>query len=206
MPKLDVWNLEKEKVGEVDLSDAVFGAEVKEHLFWEVVKSQQASQRAGTKATKNRSLVAGGGKKPWRQKGTGRARQGGTRAVQWRKGGRAFAARPHDPGYSVPRKVRRAAMRSALSLRAKEGRLLILESLELPAVKTQALAAVLRKLEVDKALLVDEVNQNAKLSTRNLRRHAFLPVEGVGLLDVLRYDHLILTRRAAQKLDGAYQP
>jgi large subunit ribosomal protein L4 len=205
MPKLDVYNLEKKKVGEVELSDEVFGAEVKEHLFWEVVKQQRASQRSGTRQTKNRSLVAGGGKKPYRQKGTGRARQGSIRAVQWRKGGVAFAARPKDWGYDVPRKVRRAAMRSALSLRAREGKLLVVDNLELGAVKTKALAAVLKKLELDKALLVDGKNQNAKLSARNLKNYSFVPVEGMGLLDVLRYDQLVLTRSAAEKLDGAYR-
>jgi large subunit ribosomal protein L4 len=206
MPKLDVFNLEKTKVGEVSLSDAVFGAEVREHLFWEVTKAEQASQRAGTRGTKNRSLTAGGGKKPWRQKGTGRARQGSIRAVQWVGGGRAFAIRPHQPDYQVPRKVRRAAMRSALSLRAKEGKLVVVDSLELPAVKTKALASALRKLTGGKTLLVDERNEKAKLSARNLKDAAFVPVDGVGLLDVLRYDHLLLTRKAAEKLDGAYQP
>jgi large subunit ribosomal protein L4 len=205
MPKLDVYNLEKKKVGEVSLSDEVFGAEVKEHLFWEVAKQQMASQRQGTRGTKNRSLVTGGGKKPWRQKGTGRARQGSIRAVQWRKGGRAFAARPKDWSYDVPRKVRRAAMRSALSLRAKEGKLLVVDALNLAEVKTKALVAALRKLEVGKALLVDAKNEKAKLSARNLKDYSFVPVEGVGLLDVLRYDHLVLTRSAAEKLDGAYK-
>jgi large subunit ribosomal protein L4 len=206
MPKLDVYNLEKKKVGEIDLSDSVFAAEVKEHLFWEVTKQQMASQRAGTRGTKNRSLVAGGGKKPWRQKGTGRARQGSIRAVQWRKGGRAFAIRPVDHGYDVPKKVRKAAMRSALSLRVREGKLVVLDELKLPEVKTKALASALRKLEVDRVLLVDEKNDAAKRAARNLPNCAFLPVEGVGLVDVLRHEHLVLTRRAAEKLQGALTP
>src|SRR5205823_4347798 len=168
--------LDKTKVGSIDLSDAVFGATVKEHLFWEVVKAENASRRAGTRQNKNRSATAGGGKKPWKQKGTGRARQGSIRAVQWRGGGRAFAVRPHQPDYQVPKKVRRAAMRSALSLRLSEGKLLVVDSFDLKEAKTKALASALKKLDAQKALLVDAPNVKAKRSARNLKDAAFVPV------------------------------
>lgn len=206
MAKVDIVNLEAQKVGEMDLSDEVFGAEVKEHLFWEVVKAQMASQRQGTKANKGRSQVSGGGQKPWKQKGTGRARQGSTRSVQFVGGGRAHPLRPVNHGYRIPRKARKAAMRSALSLRLREGKLTILDAIHFAAPATKSLAAALKKLNVQKALLVDDRNVNASLSARNLRYSSFVPVEGVGLLDVLRYDHLILTRPAAEKLIGAYKP
>jgi large subunit ribosomal protein L4 len=206
MPKVDVLNLDARKVGEIDLADEVFAAEVKEHLFWEVVKAQTASQRQGTAATKGRSQVSGGGQKPWRQKGTGRARQGSTRSVQWVGGGRAFPRIPYEPDYRVPRKVRKAAMRSALSLKLREGKLTVLDGLTLSAPKTRELAAALKRLKVGKALVLDAPNVNARLAARNLPSVSFLPVEGFGLMDVLQYDHLVLTRPAAEKLNGAYKP
>ena len=205
MAKVDVINLQATKVGEIDLDDSVFAAEIKEHLFWEAVKAQQASQRQGTKANKGRSQVSGGGQKPWKQKGTGRARQGSTRSVQWVGGGRAHPLIPVDHGYRVNRKVRKAAMRSALSLRFRDGQLLVVDGLHFETPKTKTLAAALKKLNVKKVLIVDEKNAGAKLSARNLPNVAFVPVEGMGLLDVLRYDHLILSRQAAEKLNGAYK-
>src|SRR5512140_4045053 len=130
MAKFDVYDLEKKKVGELDLADAVFAGEVNEHLFYEVVKAKLASDRSGTHAVKNRSLVSGGGKKPWKQKHTGRARAGSTRASQFVGGGKAMGPIPHSYAYDVPRKVRKAALRSALALRAKEQKLLILDKWE----------------------------------------------------------------------------
>jgi len=205
MAKVDVINLQATKVGEIDLDDTVFGAEIKEHLFWEAVKAQQASQRQGTKATKGRSQVSGGGQKPWKQKGTGRARQGSTRAVQWVGGGRAHPIIPVDHGYRIPRKARRAAMRSALSLRKRDGQLIIVDGFKFDKPNTKTFAAALKKLNVKKALIVDEKNDGAKLSARNIKNVLFVPVEGIGLIDVLRYDHLILSRQAAEKLNGAYK-
>ena len=211
--KLPVYNLKRESIGEIDLSDEVFGAEVKEHLFYEVVKAQLASRRSGTKATKERSAVSGSTKKLYRQKGTGRARQGSLRAPHHSKGGTAHALEPKDWSYRPPRKVRVGALKSALSMFAKEGRLLVLDSLDLPEIKTKALAQTLGKLQADKkSLVVDEKgNDKLVLSLRNLAQHHFLPPEGVNVYDLLRHDHLIVSKAAAKALearclDGASAP
>jgi len=206
MIEVPVRSVSGEVVRQIQLDERVFGITPNTAVLHQAVVAQLANRRRGTHSTKTRGEVAGGGKKPWRQKGTGRARQGSIRAVQWRKGGRAFAIRPVDHGYDVPKKVRKAAMRSALSLRVREGKLVVLDELKLPEVKTKALASALRKLEVDRVLLVDEKNDAAKRAARNLPNCAFLPVEGVGLVDVLRHEHLVLTRRAAEKLQGALTP
>jgi large subunit ribosomal protein L4 len=202
--KLPVYNQRRESVGEIDLSDEVFGAEVKEHLFYEVVKAQLASRRAGTKATKERSAVAGSTKKLYRQKGTGRARQGSVRAPHHAKGGHAHALEPKDWSYRPPRKVRIGALKSALSLFAKEGRLLVLDSLELAEIKTKGFVQTLGALQADKKSLVVDAKDNDKLvkSIRNLENHHFLPPEGVNVYDLLRHDHLIVSKAAAKALEA----
>jgi large subunit ribosomal protein L4 len=202
--KLPVYNLLRESVGEIDLSDEVFGAEVKEHLFYEVVKAQLASRRSGTKATKERSAVSGSTKKLYRQKGTGRARQGSIRAPHHPGGGMAHALEPKDWSYRPPRKVRIGALKSALSLFAKEGRLLVLDTLELGEIKTKGLALTLGTLQADKKSLVVDEKGNDKLvkSIRNLERHHFLPPEGVNVYDLLRHDHLIVSKAAAKALEA----
>jgi large subunit ribosomal protein L4 len=202
--KLPVYNLKRESVGEIDLSDEVFGAEVKEHLFYEVVKAQLASRRSGTKATKERSAVSGSSKKLYRQKGTGRARQGSIRAPHHPGGGMAHALEPKDWSYRPPRKVRLGALRSALSLFAKEGRLLVLDTLELGEIKTRAFAQTLGALQADKKSLVVDQKGNDKLvkSIRNLENHQYLPPEGVNVYDLLRHDHLIVSKAAARALEA----
>ncbi|KYF65414.1 MULTISPECIES: 50S ribosomal protein L4 [Sorangium] len=202
--KVTVYNLKREQVGELDLSDEVFGTEVKEHLFYEVVKAQLASRRSGTKATKERSAVAGSTKKLYRQKGTGRARQGSIRAPHHAGGGMAHALEPKDWSYRPPRKVRIGALKSALSLFAKEGRLIVLDSLEVPEVKTKAIAATLTTLQADRKSLVVDTAGNEKLvkSLRNLENHQYLPPEGVNVYDLLRHDHLIVSRDAAKALEA----
>ncbi|HTN90233.1 MULTISPECIES: 50S ribosomal protein L4 [unclassified Sorangium] len=202
--KVTVYNLKREQVGELDLSDEVFGTEVKEHLFYEVVKAQLASRRSGTKATKERSAVAGSTKKLYRQKGTGRARQGSIRAPHHAGGGMAHALEPKDWSYRPPRKVRIGALKSALSLFAKEGRLIVLDSLEVAEVKTKAIAATLTTLQADKKSLVVDTAGNEKLvkSLRNLENHQYLPPEGVNVYDLLRHDHLIVSRDAAKALEA----
>jgi large subunit ribosomal protein L4 len=202
--KISVFNLKREQVGEIDLSDEVFGAEVKEHLFYEVVKAQLASRRAGTKATKERSAVSGSTKKLYRQKGTGRARQGSLRAPHHAGGGAAHALEPKDWSYRPPRKVRIGALKSALSLFAKENRLIVLESLELPEIKTKAIVQALSTLQADKKSLVVDAASNEKLvrSIRNLENHQFLPPEGVNVYDLLRHDHLVVSREAAKALEA----
>lgn len=202
--KVNVYNLKREQVGEIELSDEVFGADVKEHLFYEVVKAQLASRRAGTKATKERSAVSGSTKKLYRQKGTGRARQGSLRAPHHPGGGVAHALEPQDWSYRPPRKVRMGALKSALSLFAKQDRLIVLDSLELSEIKTKALVDALGALKADKkALVVDNVtNEKLVKSIRNLEHHQFLPPEGVNVYDLLRHDHLVVSKEAAKALEA----
>lgn len=202
--KVNVYNLKREQVGEIELSDEVFGADVKEHLFYEVVKAQLASRRAGTKATKERSAVSGSSKKLYRQKGTGRARQGSLRAPHHPGGGVAHALEPQDWSYRPPRKVRIGALKSALSLFAKQDRLIVLDSLELPEIKTKALVDALGALKADKKALVVDNAGNEKLvkSIRNLEHHQFLPPEGVNVYDLLRHDHLVVSKEAAKALEA----
>lgn len=201
--KVKVYNLKREEVGDLELSDDVFGADVKQHLLHEVVTAQRASRRAGTQQTKERSAVAGTNKKLFRQKGTGRARQGGARAPHRVGGGHAHAIHPRDYGYRPPRKVRIGALKSALSLFAKEGRLVVVDSLALEEKKTKTLATALGTLQVDKSLVVDgSDNENLVFSIRNLKNHQFLPPEGVNVYDLLRHNQLVVTKDAAKALEA----
>src|SRR5258707_7174374 len=183
MPKVDVFNLKREKVGELELSDDVFGAEVKEQLFYEIVKAQLASRRAGTAAPRERAAVSGSTKKFSRQKATGRARHGSIRAPIFAGGGQAHPPKPRDWSYRPPRQMRIGALKSALSLFVKEGRLLVIDKIDLPEIKTKALAGVLGTLKVTrKALVVDDKNnENLKLSIRNMADYQYLPPEGVNV-------------------------
>jgi large subunit ribosomal protein L4 len=201
--KLKIYNLERKEVGDLELSDEVFGAEVKEHLLHEVVTAQLASRRAGTQRTRERSATAGTNKKLYRQKGTGRARQGGVRAPHRVGGGKAHALEPRDWSYRPPRKVRIGALKSALSLLVKEGRLLVVENLELGEKKTKALAKTLGVLQAERALVVDHArNENLVFSIRNMADHQFLPPEGVNVYDVLRHRHLVVTKDACKALEA----
>ncbi len=204
MAKLDVFNLKREKVGEVDLSDDVFGAEVKEHLLHEVVVAQLASSRAGTRAGKERSAVRGTGKKLYKQKGTGRARHGDRKAGIFVGGGRAHPPKPQDWSQRPPRRVRLGALKSALSLFVKEGRMVVVDSIELEDIKTKALAGVLTTLKAPaKTLLVDaKGNDKLRLSVRNMKTNQFLPPEGVNVYDLLRHDHLVVSKDAAKALEA----
>jgi large subunit ribosomal protein L4 len=203
MATFDVFNMNREKVGSIDLADEVFGAEVKEHLFYEVVKAQLASKRQGTQAAKNRSAVSGSSKKLYKQKGTGRARHGSIRAPVYVGGGQAHPPRPRDWSYEPPRRVRAQALTSALSKFGKEGRLLVVEQFDLPEVKTKKLVDALETLKAKaKTLVVDSgENDKLRLSIRNCKAHQFLPPEGVNVYDLLRHDTLILSKRAAKELE-----
>jgi len=202
MAKFDVYDLEKKKVGELELADTVFAGEVNENLFYEVVKAKLASDRSGTHAVKNRSLVSGGGKKPWKQKGTGRARQGSTRASHWVGGGKAMGPKPRDYAYDVPKKVRKAALRAALALRTQGQKLLIVEKWEPSAPKTGKAAQVLAKLGTPRALVVDDAaNVALARSVRNLDGSDFLAVEGLNVYDILKHDSLVLTAGTAKRLE-----
>lgn len=201
--RFDVYNQNREKVGEIELSDEVFATEVKEHLFYEVVKAQLASRRAGTQKAKTRSEVSGSSKKLYKQKGTGRARHGSIRAPVYVGGGRAHPPVPRDWSYRPPRQVRVGALKSALSLLAKEGRLLVIDGLEMPEIKTKVLCSTLRQLQCDSsALIVDgPENEKLRLSAANLSTHTVLPPEGVNVYDILRHDHLVLSQSAAKALE-----
>ncbi len=204
MAKIDVRNLKNEKVGEIELSDAVFAAEVKEQLFYEVVKAQLASRRQGTASAKNRSAVSGTSKKVYKQKGTGRARHGSIRAPVYVGGGQAHPPRPRDWSYRPPARVRQGALVSALSLFHKEGRLVVVDRFELPEIKTKAVLSVLAALETKKkALVVDSAdNEKLRLSIRNAPAHQFLAPEGLNVYDLLRHDTLVLSKDAVQKLEA----
>ena len=203
MAKLDIKNLAGKTVGSIELDDSVFGAEVKEHLLWEVVKQQMAARRAGTHSTLRRDEVRGGGKKPFRQKGTGQARQGSSRAPNHVGGGKVFSPKPRDYSYNVPKKVRRAALRSALSLRAKEQKLVIVDSLELSEAKTKQVVGALKALGLGSALLVDKAdNIGLSRSTRNLQDSKYLASEGLNVYDVLNYETLVLTTATVKEIEA----
>jgi large subunit ribosomal protein L4 len=205
MAKFDVVDLDRKKVAEIELSDAVFGAEPNPHLFYEVAKFQAINRRRGTVGVKNTSLVSGGGKKPYKQKGTGRARQGSIRASQWVGGGKAMAPKARDYTYRPPRKVRRGALCAALSLRAKEKALVIVDRFELDSAKTKATLELLtRRLKLKEALVVDD-KKNTRLhrTVRNLVDFDVLPPEGVNLESVLRHQAVVLTSAAARALEGS---
>ncbi len=204
MPKLDVFNLKREKVGEIELADDVFATEVKEHLFHEVVTAQLASQRAGTAAAKERAAVRGSTAKIYKQKGTGGARHGDIRAPIFVGGGRAHPPRPREYGYRPPRRVRVGALRSALSLLVKEGRFTVVDNIDLGEIKTKKLALVLSALKAPRKTLVvdDKGNETLRLSIRNIEDSQFLPPEGVNVYDLLRHDHLVVSRGAAKALEA----
>ena len=203
MATIDVYNLKREKVGTIDLADEVFATEVKEHLFYEVVKAQLASRRQGTASAKNRAAVSGSTKKLVKQKGTGGARHGSIGAPIYVGGGRAHPPRPRDWSYRPPRQVRIGALRSALSKFQKEGRLLVVDHFEMPEIKTKHVLAALATLKTDRATLVVDSNSNEKLklSIRNCKSHQFLPPEGVNVYDLLRHDTLVLSKDAAKALE-----
>ncbi len=206
MPSVSVYDLNRQPVGECELSEAVFGVRPNEGLMWDVLKAQLASRRRGTHKAKTRGEVAGSTRKLYRQKGTGRARHGSIRAPIFVGGGKALGPRPRDYGYRPPRKMRLGAMRSALSLRLQEGGLIVLDAFELEQIKTKRAAEVLARLgAMPSALVVDAAeNETLRKSVRNLPSHGFLPPEGVNLYDVLRHQHLVLTRRALEALEARF--
>lgn len=205
MAKFDVVDLDLKKVSEIELSDDVFGTEPNAHLLYEVAKMQQINRRAGTVGVKNSSLVSGGGKKPWKQKGTGRARQGSIRASHWVGGGKAMGPKSRDYTYRPPRQVRRGALKAALSLRAKEKTLIIVDKFDVADGKSKvAFEALTKRLKLQNALVVD-ARDNALLhrSVRNLEKFDVLAPEGVNVESILRHKALVLTSSAAKALEGA---
>lgn len=203
MPKVALFNQTGSQVGEVELNESVFGIEPNNHVMFEAVVMQRASMRQGTHKTKIRSEVAGGGRKPWRQKGTGRARQGSIRSPQWRGGGTVFGPVPRSYSYKLPKKVRRLAIKSALSSKVAAENILVLESLAFEAPKTKEFTQVLKGLSVDtKALIVTaEVDENVALSARNIPGVTVVSADGINVLDVLNHDKLIMTKAAVEKVE-----
>jgi large subunit ribosomal protein L4 len=201
--QIDIVNIEGKKVGELALADAVFGAKVKEYLLWELVKAQQAAKRAGTHSTKTRANVRGGGKKPYKQKGTGNARQGSSRAPNHVGGGKVFGPHPRDYSYTVPKKVKRAALISALSLRAKEKKLVVVDKLAFDAPKTKRLVGILKTLGIASALLVDSKdNKNLSKSAANLPSHRYIAPEGLNVYDILRHPGLVIAADAVKAIEA----
>lgn len=199
--KYDVVNTDGGKAGDIELDDSVFGAVVREHLFWEVVKMQLASRRAGTHSTKTVTEVRGSGVKPYRQKGTGRARHGTKRAMNMRGGGIVHGPRPRDYSYNLPKKMVRAALRSALSLRAQQGTLHIIDGWKPSSPKTKDAAAVLRRFDADKALVIDSLDNDALArSVRNLEKSKFLPVDAINVYDILKHDHVFISKDVVEGL------
>ncbi len=204
MPVLNVYDIEKTKIAEVELSDLVFGVEVNERVLHEVVKMQLACRRQGTASTKGRSDVRGGGKKPWRQKGTGRARAGTTRSPLWRGGGIVFGPKPRDYSYKVPKKVRKAALKSALSMKVKEDKVTILKSFSMDEIKTKKFVEILDRFELGKTLFVlDEKNVVLEKSSRNIKDVKMMRSEGINVYDLLKYDNLVLLEPSVKKIEGA---
>jgi large subunit ribosomal protein L4 len=206
MPTIDLKNTSGKKVGSIDLDDAVWAVEPNDHLMWEAVKWQQAKRRAGTHSTRTVAEVRGGGRKPYRQKGTGRARQGSTRSHQHVGGGRAFGPKPRDYEYAFPKKARKGALRSALSLRLKEARVVVLDKFEIQG-KTKEVATALQALGAADALIVDvKGNELLVRGVRNLTSAKWLAPEGLNVYDVLNHETLVLTSDSARQVEQALKP
>ena len=203
MATLAVYDIGNQKVSDVEVDERVFGVEIKPSLFYDAVRHDLATQRKGTAATKNRTLVRGGGAKPWRQKGTGRARAGTRRSPLWRGGGTIFGPMPRSYGFSLPKKVKEAALRAALSLKRQEGKLIVLDSFPLEGFKTQKVLEVLKKFQVENALIVtDEKNPLLERSARNIPGLQVLRNIGLNVYDILNHEHLILLRPVVQRIQG----
>ena len=205
MAKVSVYNMEGSQVGEIELSDAVFGVKVNEHLVHMAVLQQLANNRQGTQKAKTRSEVSGGGRKPWRQKGTGHARQGSTRAPQWTGGGVVFAPTPRDYSFKLNKKEKQLALKSALTSRVAEEKIFVLDGLKMDEVKTKKFQAVLDALKVNKALVVLEENdQNVILSARNIPNVKTAQTNTINVYDILKYDTLVITKDAVSKIEEVY--
>lgn len=206
MPTYDVFDMERNSVGTIDLDSDVFEYPIRENLMHAVVRWQLSKKRLGTASTKTRGEVSGGGKKPWKQKHLGRARQGSIRAPHWRKGGIVFGPKPRDWSFDITKKVRRQAVKSALSLKHKDRSLLIIREFIMPQIKTRQVADFIKRFDLWKALiLICEENENLKRSARNITRVKVINVEGINVYDLLRFNNLVVTEKSLQKLQEAYK-
>lgn len=204
MAVADVFDIEKKKVAQVELNDAVFGAEVNEAVVYDVVRMQMAARRSGTSSTKTRSDVSGGGKKPWRQKGTGRARAGTTRSPIWRGGGIVFGPHPRDYSFSVSKKVRKKALISVLSMKQKEDKMLILKDFPMEKISTKAFKNVVDLFGMKKVLFVLDIKNEILLkSSQNIKNVKMIRSEGINVYDILNCEHLVLLEPSVKKIEGA---
>ncbi|MGN0514134.1 MAG: 50S ribosomal protein L4 [Lachnospiraceae bacterium] len=205
MANVSVYNMEGKEVGKMELNDAVFGVEVNEHLVHMAVVSQLANKRQGTQSAKTRSEVSGGGRKPWRQKGTGHARQGSTRAPQWKGGGIVFAPKPRDYSFKLNKKEKKAALLSALTSRVLENKLVVVDELKLDEVKTKKFVEVMNNLKLNKALVVlNDVDSNVVLSARNIPTVKTAQTNEINVYDILKYDTLLVTKAAVETIEEVY--
>ncbi len=205
MSRISVYNMEGEKVGTVTLKDEIFGVDVNEHLVHMAVVAQLANKRQGTQKAKTRSEVSGGGRKPWRQKGTGHARQGSIRAPQWTGGGVVFAPVPRDYTMKLNRKEKKAALKSALTSRVQEKKFFVVDEIKAEEIKTKTMAQMFDKLNVTKALLVlEEGNDNARISARNLKDVKCAAPNTINVYDILKYDTVVASKAALKKIEEVY--
>jgi len=205
MPTVGVFNKEGNKVADMELNESIFAVEVNEYALHQVVVALLANKRQGTQSTKTRSEVRGGGIKPWRQKGTGRARQGSIRAPQWIKGGIVFAPKPRDYRISVPKSMRKVAMKSALTSKVQENQMIVLDSLNFEAPKTKNIIEMLKALEANKALIITaESNEVVYKSVRNIQGISVIPANNINVYDLLKYEKLIITKEAVSKIEEVY--
>ena len=205
MANVSVYNMEGKEVGTLELNDEVFGVEVNEHLVHMAVLNQLANNRQGTQKAKTRSEVSGGGRKPWRQKGTGHARQGSTRAPQWTGGGVVFAPTPRDYSFKMNKKEKRAALKSALSSRVEENKLIVVDELSFDEIKTKKFQQVLNNLNVNKALVVlEDGNTNAEISARNISDVKTAKTNTINVYDVMKYNTVIATKAAVAAIEEVY--
>jgi large subunit ribosomal protein L4 len=205
MATLAVYDIANQKVSDLEVNERVFGVEIQPTLFYDAVRHDRATQRKGSAATKNRTLVRGGGAKPWRQKGTGRARAGTRRSPLWRGGGTIFGPMPRGYAFSLPKKVKSAAVRAALTLKRQEGKLIVLDSFPLEGFKTQKVLDVLKTFQVKNALIVtDEKNPLLERSARNIPGLQVLRHIGLNVYDILNHEHLILLKPAVQRIQGVF--
>ncbi|MDE5967297.1 MAG: 50S ribosomal protein L4 [Lachnospiraceae bacterium] len=205
MSTVKVYNIDGKEVGQLELNDSVFGVEINEHIVHKAVVSHLANKRQGTQSAKTRSEVSGGGRKPWRQKGTGHARQGSTRAPQWTGGGVVFAPKPRDYSIKLNKKEKQLALKSALTSKVQDEKFIVLDGLQLEEIKTSRFAAILRNLEVHKALVVTkDVDKNVVLSARNIPDVKTTVAAFVNAYDILKYDTVVITKDAVAAIEEVY--
>ena len=206
MPKVDLYNMKGETVGEIELNDDIFGIDVNENAVYLAVQNQLANKRQGTQSTKTKSEVSGGGIKPWRQKGTGRARQGSIRSAQWIKGGIALGPKPRSYSYTIPKKLKRLALKSALTSKVNEKELLVLDQLNFDNIKTKQMVNVLNSLKIDSSALIvlEGKNETVEKSARNIPGIKTALVNTINVFDILKYSKFIITKSAVEKVEEVY--